>query len=158
MADNQSPISDLIGVAYTNAMMGSVYERMDELGKELVYEMQANLVADPGIDTGALYNSIRHEVTQDGDKVVLRIYADAENPNGEPYAEFIEYGTGVENRNGNGRTEPWRYVDVHGQWHTTTGHRAHPFIEPALDVVLPDFKDLAIDIIKDISKYHGRNK
>lgn len=39
-----------------------------------------------------------------------------------PYAPYIEYGTGIYNSQGLGRTTPWRYQDSKGEWHTTQGY------------------------------------
>ena len=39
-----------------------------------------------------------------------------------PYAPYVEYGTGIYNSHGLGRTSKWRYEDSKGEWHTTSGY------------------------------------
>ena len=47
---------------------------------------------------------------------------EAEISTNVPYAPYIEYGTGIYNSQGLGRTTPWRYQDSKGEWHTTSGY------------------------------------
>lgn len=141
MADTMTPISDLFGLT-SDALTASVTERLEELGLRLQEEMQSNLVSETD-GTGETANSIQAEVTADSDKVVLTIYADEQ-------AKYLEHGTGEYNDEGNGRDIPWKYQDRDGNWHTTTGMRAHPFIEPALDAVLPELDGILGDIVNDL--------
>ena len=141
MADTMTPISDLLGLT-SDALTASVTERLEELGLRLQEEMQNNLLSETD-GTGETANSIHAEVENDGDNVVLKIYADEQ-------AKYLEHGTGEYNDEGNGRGTPWRYQDRDGNWHTTTGMRAHPFIEPALDAVLPELDGMVDDILKDL--------
>lgn len=49
------------------------------------------------------------------------------------YAPYVEYGTGLFAVNG-GRTDvPWHYEDEEGIWHSTSGQKPQPFMQPALD-------------------------
>ena len=48
------------------------------------------------------------------------------------YAPYVEYGTGLFAREGNGRQTPWSYQDAKGEWHSTKGQKPQPFLEPAL--------------------------
>ena len=49
------------------------------------------------------------------------------------YAPYVELGTGIFAQNGDGRQDvPWRYQDAEGNWHTTSGQRPQPFLQPAL--------------------------
>lgn len=74
------------------------------------------------VDTGALRNSITHEVN------------DNEGTVGTPleYAPYVEYGTGIWASEGDGRQDKWSYKDAEGKWHTTIGHKPQPFLVPAL--------------------------
>lgn len=50
------------------------------------------------------------------------------------YAPYVHQGTGIYALEGNGRDEvPWRYQDAQGNWITTYGIEAHPFIQEAID-------------------------
>ena len=141
MADTMTPISDLLGLT-SDALTASVTERLEELGLRLQEEMQSNLLSETD-GTGETANSIQAEVTADGDNVVLKIYADEQ-------AKYLEHGTGEYNDEGKGRDTPWRYQDRDGNWHTTTGMRSHPFIEPALDAVLPELDGMVDNILNDL--------
>lgn len=49
------------------------------------------------------------------------------------YAPYVEVGTGIYSTEGNGRQTPWSYQDAKGEWHTTRGMHAKPFLKPALE-------------------------
>lgn len=49
------------------------------------------------------------------------------------YAPYVEVGTGIYSTEGNGRQTPWTYQDAKGEWHTTSGMHAQPFLKPALE-------------------------
>lgn len=76
------------------------------------------------------HSNLRTEVREDGEKVTLTIHVDDE----------AEQGTS------------WSYQDREGNWHTTTGMRADPFIQQALDDILPSLDSLADDILNDLRK------
>lgn len=89
----------------------------------LLVERTAKQKAHAIRDTGALSNSITHEVRGD----VGIVYTPKE------YAPYVEYGTGLFAEDV-GRTDvPWRYKDEEGEWHTTSGQHPQPFMRPALD-------------------------
>ena len=44
-----------------------------------------------------------------------------------------EFGTGEYAINGDGRKTPWKYQDVHGKWHTTTGKKPSRALQKAFD-------------------------
>lgn len=141
MADSMTPISDLLGLT-EDALTASLAERLEEIGQRLQEEMRSNLDSETN-GTGENANSIHAEVENDGDKVVLTVYADEQ-------AKYLEHGTGEYNDEGSGRGTPWSYQDRDGNWHTTTGMRAHPFIDPALDAVLPELDGILGDIVNDL--------
>ena len=74
------------------------------------------------VDTGELRMSITHYV--EGDTGVVGT--------NKQYAPYVEYGTGLFAKEGNGRQTPWSYQDAKGEWHSTKGQKPQPFLEPAL--------------------------
>lgn len=80
-----------------------------------------------GNDTVPLRQSIMHEVRLEGGRVVGIVGS------GLDYAVYVHEGTGIRSRTGMGRTYdlPWSYQDDRGQWHTTSGQEAQPFLEEA---------------------------
>lgn len=141
------------------AMAGDMLEkRLQETGEKIAELMRQNLTAAGHVRTGALRDSIRSETSRDGNTVTTLVYADAQSDDGAYYAEFIEYGTGAAHGRAGGRVGTWRYKDSAGNWHTTDGMDADPFIEPALDDVLPGLDVIITGIFNDIIKYgRGRN-
>ena len=75
------------------------------------------------VDTGNLRNSINHAV--DPQEPAAYIGSNVE------YAAYVELGTGAENYPG-GRPTPWAYKDGNGNWHTTRGNPAKPYLVPAV--------------------------
>ena len=74
---------------------------------------------------GQLIQSIKHEVVGTN-KVEIGSNVD--------YAPYVEVGTGIFSTMGNGRKQvPWRYKDAKGNWHTTYGMVAQPYLQPALE-------------------------
>ncbi len=74
------------------------------------------------VDTGALRNSISHNVS--GDDCIIGT--------NQEYAAYVELGTGIYATTGGGRTTPWVYQDGKGNWHLTNGQRAQPYLKPAV--------------------------
>lgn len=74
------------------------------------------------VDTGQLRQSITHEI--EGNTGVVGTNVE--------YAPYVEYGTGIHARDGNGRQTPWSYQRADGKWITTKGQKPQAFLEPAL--------------------------
>lgn len=74
------------------------------------------------VDTGQLRQSITHEV--EGNTGVIGTNVE--------YAPYVEYGTGIYAKDGNGRQTPWSYQRADGKWITTKGQKPQAFLEPAL--------------------------
>lgn len=74
------------------------------------------------VDTGRLRGSITWQVYDDYAEVGTNV----------DYAPYLENGTGIYAVNGDGRPDQWRYKDASGEWHTTSGQKPQPFMEPAL--------------------------
>ena len=87
---------------------------------------KANIKSNP---TGTLRSSITHKVLNSGSW-------DQEGVVGSTaeYAPYVECGTGVHATMGSRAKQiPWRYCDAAGNWHTTEGQVAKPFLKPARD-------------------------
>ena len=139
-----------------NGIHGGLTRAMYDLGSDIVRDMKSNLQAGGHIDTGALYESIRQETVENTDSIDTYIYADAESTDGTQYAEFIELGSGAAHGRPGGRVGTWRYKDRHGNWHTTDGMDADPFIEPAVDANIGKLGDAVKRVLYDVAKYRGK--
>lgn len=73
--------------------------------------------------SGQLRQSITHQVEGTEGQVGTNV----------EYAPYVEVGTGIYSTQGNGRQTPWKYQDAKGEWHTTRGMQARPYLKPALD-------------------------
>ena len=53
----------------------------------------------------------------------------------EPYAVFVEYGTGTKGDPTVPHTarKSWRYKDANGMWHTCHGVKARPYMRPSCE-------------------------
>lgn len=88
------------------------------------------------VDTGNLQNSITHTVDA-AEKVA---YIGTANK----YAVYVEMGTGL--YTDGGRKTPWVYKDEKtGEWRTTHGQKANPYLKPALT----DHVQTYLNILKD---------
>lgn len=61
------------------------------------------------------------------------------------YAAYVELGTGKYADGIGGRQTPWVYEDEQGNWHRTSGHKAQPYLRPAVS----DHKQTYKNIIED---------
>lgn len=92
------------------------------------------------VDSGNLRNSISHKV--DPSEPAAYVGTNSE------YGAYVELGTGKYYPGG--RKTPWSYEDANGNWHTTTGQEAQPYLKPAVE----DHKQTYRNIIEDEMK-HG---
>lgn len=103
----------------TNQLPKILEECLEDAGN--IVEAEAKALCP--VRDGQLIQSIRHEV--DGNKVTIGSEVE--------YAPYVECGTGIFAKQGNGRTQvPWRYQDQKGDWHTTYGMVAQSYLEPAV--------------------------
>lgn len=78
------------------------------------------------VDSGYLRQSIEVEVLNNGLSAIVTV--DAE------YAIYIEYGTGIYAKNGNGNEDGWVYYsEKYGEFRFTRGMEAQPFWAPAIE-------------------------
>lgn len=129
-----------IGDAYKEAFS----KRLASVGEELVNRARDNLKANGSVDSGELSRSIEYRVNNETDTVTLSVYSNC------PYAPYVEYGTGVNAEFGNGRKTPWRYQRADGNWITTEGSYARPFMRPALADKAALVQQAAVDAFNDI--------
>ncbi len=115
-----------------NEVSKNLEKLSNELEKKYLYKAMADacaVVRNDAINnaphgTGQLQRSIDFEVAEDGTEGV--IFSNLE------YAPYVEVGTGIYSTKGNGRDTPWSYQIYGGEWVTTVGQRAQPYLEPAL--------------------------
>lgn len=95
------------------------------------------------VDTGELQRSITSETPGPGDEPVGIVGTNKE------YAPYVELGTGLFAVHGDGRKDvPWKYQDAEGKWHTTSGQKPQPFLQPALQDNIQAVERLIADGIK----------
>ncbi|MEA4894237.1 MAG: HK97-gp10 family putative phage morphogenesis protein [Oscillospiraceae bacterium] len=93
---------------------------------------------DCPVDDGMLRQSIEYQVELNNGEAIGYVGTNVE------YAPYVEKGTGI--YNAEGRQTPWKYQDAKGNWHTTSGMKAQPFLQPALD----NNQDKVQECFKDI--------
>lgn len=86
-------------------------------------------------DTSRLKNSISHQVDDDTVYVGTNV----------EYAPYVELGTGKFAEGGGGRPTPWSYQDDKGNWHTTNGMKPQPYLKPAIENHLDEYKQYLKD-------------
>lgn len=86
-------------------------------------------------DTSRLKNSISHETDEDTVYVGTNV----------EYAPYVELGTGKFAEGGGGRPTPWSYQDDKGNWHTTNGMKPQPYLKPAIENHLDEYKQYLKD-------------
>lgn len=91
------------------------------------------------VDTGRLRNSITHTVR--GDDVYI-------GTNVQPYAVYVELGTGIYASDGKGRQSPWGYYDRNGKYHVTRGMKPHHMLKKAASEHTEEYKRIIEAIMK----------
>lgn len=86
------------------------------------------------IRTGNLRNSITHDSVSDDHSVTIVVGSPVD------YAPYVELGTGVYAEDGKGRKTPWRYQDKDGNWHATRGMPPRPYLRPAVENHIRDYR------------------
>lgn len=121
-------------MAHFKQYRSRVTRNTEAVMRSVAADMTKDMRARVPVDTGNLKNSIRYSVSKKYGEITVRIHANATSEGGTKYAEFIEFGTGIYNEHGDGRTTPWVVsATVHGTprtW-TTRGGKPQPFIRPA---------------------------
>lgn len=91
------------------------------------------------VDTGRLRNSITHAVR--GDDVYI-------GTNVQPYAVYVELGTGIYASDGKGRQSPWGYYDRNGKYHVTRGMKPRHMLKKAASEHTEEYKRIIEAIMK----------
>lgn len=121
--------------------MEEIKERILEAwGQQGVSYVKQVITATSRVDTGAMRNSISHQVAEGESAVYV-------GTNDEK-AIYHEYGTGIHADNGRGRKTPWHYQDRHGEWHTTRGMKPIHMIKNGIGDHVKQFKQIAENELK----------
>ena len=109
---------------YTDDILSDLQRKGLQFVLEGGSEIQKEAAARINNISGNLASSIQVEAfAEDG------IPTSETGPTAE-YAPYVEYGTGIYAKDGNGRKTPWTYKDERtGEWIRTRGGRPHPFME-----------------------------
>ena len=102
-------------------MNSAIYKFLEEASGELVSQTKRRTP----VDTGQLKGSWKYVINSEHTKSEI----------GSPLENAIwnEFGTGEYALHGDGRKTPWRYVDRHGQGHTTRGKKPQRTLQHAWD-------------------------
>lgn len=118
-------------VEVKNEINEAIIAFLHEAAGEIVSQTKRNTP----VDTGQLKGSWTYEVQEH--KGEATIGSSLEN------AIWNEFGTGQYALHGDGRKTPWKYKDIKGKWHVTTGKRpqrsfylAFTFLKPKLQSAL----------------------
>lgn len=106
-----------------DAMTEAIEASLEAIGQQGASYAKQNLTEAGRVDTGALRNSISHQVEMSENAVYIGTNQD--------YAIFHELGTGIYLEGGGGRQSPWAYQDAKGEWHRTRGVTPVHFIKNA---------------------------
>jgi len=95
------------------------------------------------VRTGNLRNSITHATEENKETITVVVGTSVE------YAPYVELGTGKYAEGSNGRGVPWRYQDTKGNWHTTSGMPPRPYLRPAIENHIPEYKDIIAEVMSE---------
>lgn len=124
---------------YSMKVIGSLESAVSTFLKEAGGEMTAQIKRNTRVDTGQLKGSFKYVVDESNE--IVTIGSNLEN------AIWEEFGTGEYALKGNGRKTPWRYQDIHGDWHTTTGKKPSRAMQKAFDSKKNAIKKAAQEIL-----------
>ena len=107
----------------TIEVIGAIKDAALMFLEESAGELESQAMRNTRVDTGQTKGAWSHKVEESALQAIV----------GNPLENAIweEFGTGEYAVNGNGRKSPWRYQDVRGNWHTTTGKRPSRAFEKA---------------------------
>lgn len=129
---------------HSDEVLRELESRIDRIletwGQVGVTHVKDVITAESRVDTGAMRNSVSHQVATDENAVYV-------GTNNE-YAIYHEYGTGIYAEDGKGRQTPWRYVDSHGEGHWTRGMKPIHMIKNGIGDHISEFKQIAENELK----------
>lgn len=123
------------------AMKEAVEAALEAMGTQCESHAKSNLTRAGRVDTGALRNSIAHQVVP-GEQAVY-VGSNLE------YAIYNEVGTGIYAEGGGGRKDPWIYQDDKGEWHRTVGMKPTHFLKNAVADHSDEYYRMAEKYLKD---------
>ena len=115
---------------------------MESRAKQYITEAVYSTPNGGYIRTGNLRNSITNDHREENEGVVIAVGSAVD------YAPYVELGTGKYAESG-GRQTPWRYQDADGNWHTTSGMPARPYLRPAVENHIKEYEQVLVDVMKD---------
>lgn len=104
---------------------------LEAVGLQGETNAKMHISAVGAVDTGRLRNSISHATDDDSAYIGTNV----------EYGVYVELGTGIYASEG-GRSTPWSYKDDEGNWHTTVGMKPRPFLAPAVQEHIDEYKEL----------------
>ena len=111
---------------------------LDAVGNQAVSHAKSTVAEESRIATGALRNSISHQVLMGEEAVYVGT--------NQEYAIYNEMGTGI--YIGGGRTSPWSYQDHNGEWHRTRGMKPIHFIKNSIANHIEEYKAIIQQILR----------
>lgn len=119
------------------AFKGAILQALENIGGAC--EEYAKINAP--VDTSWLSQRITHIV--DAGEMAVYIGTNVE------YAPYVELGTGIYATEGGGRQDAWAYQDIHGNWHRTHGQRPQPFLKPAAEEHLDEYRAIMKETLEN---------
>lgn len=116
---------------------------LEAWGNQGVSNVKEIITRESRVDTGAMRNSITHQVEAAESTVYV-------GTNSE-YAIYNELGTGIylESEDGRqGRQTPWVYQDERGKFHRTRGMKPIHMLKNGIGNNIGEFKKIAEDMLK----------
>ena len=110
---------------------------LEAVGLQGETNAKMHISAVGAVDTGRLRNSISHATDEDSAYIGTNV----------EYGVYVELGTGIYASEG-GRSTPWSYKDDEGNWHTTVGMKPRPFLAPAVQEHVDEYKELVENYMK----------
>ena len=116
-----SEVIENLEAAIEKQIPEALYKAMEKACLIVVADAKRNCP----VDDGQLRQSIDYQIEQEKQETIGYVGSNVE------YAPYVEKGTGI--YAADGRKTPWKYQDAKGDWHTTAGQKAQPFLQPAID-------------------------
>ena len=122
---------------FLSALETQTEAALEAIGNQAVSHAKSNITEASRVDTGAMRNSMTHQV--DGHDC----YVGTNNS----YAIYHELGTGIYLEGGGGRQTPWSYKDSKGNWHRTRGIKPIHFLKNAVANHVDEYKKIIEQIL-----------